>query len=227
MKILITGASKGIGSFLMAKFLADGKEVFGTFNSTVPPVTEVNLTKVDITVIEEVKKWIEKICTTDDQIALVNCAGANYNALAHKAEIVKWKKIIDVNLVGTFNLISTVLPFMREKGYGRIINFASVVPQKGVPGTSAYSASKAGLWGLTKSIASENAKKGITINTLNLGYYDIGMITEVPEEILQGIIKSIPVQKLGNPENIYNAINFLISSDYITGTSIDINGGLF
>jgi NAD(P)-dependent dehydrogenase (short-subunit alcohol dehydrogenase family) len=227
MKILITGASKGIGSFLMAKFTAEGKQVFGTFNSTVPQSSGSNLTKVDITDIEEVQKWIEKTCTIDDQLVLVNCAGSNYNALAHKADNGRWKKVIDVNLIGTFNVISAILPIMREKGYGRIVNFASVVPQKGVPGTSAYAASKAGLWGLTKSIASENAKKGITINTLNLGYYDIGMITEVPEEILQGIIKTIPVQKLGNPENIYNAIIFLINSDYITGTSIDINGGLF
>jgi NAD(P)-dependent dehydrogenase (short-subunit alcohol dehydrogenase family) len=227
MKILITGASKGIGSFLMTKFVAEGKEVFGTFNSTVPPSGELNLTKVDVEDIEEVKKWIEKICSNDDQLVLINCAGSNYNALAHKADLGKWKKVIDVNLVGTFNVISAVLPFMREKGYGRIINFASIVPQKGVPGTSAYAASKAGLWGLTKSIAAENAKKGITVNTLNLGYFDIGMITEVPDEILQGIIKNIPVQKLGNPENIYNAVNFLINSDYLTGTSIDINGGLF
>jgi NAD(P)-dependent dehydrogenase (short-subunit alcohol dehydrogenase family) len=227
MKILITGASKGIGKFLMTKFAAEGKVVFGTYNSTVPPVSELNFTKVDITEIEEVKKWIEQTCTNDDQLVLINCAGSNYNALAHKVDFAKWKKVIDVNLVGTFNMISAILPCMREKGYGRIINFASVVPQKGVPGTSAYSASKAGLWGLSKSIATENAKKGITVNTLNLGYYDIGMITEVPDEILQGIIKTIPVQKLGDPENIYNAVNFIINADYLTGTSIDINGGLF
>jgi NAD(P)-dependent dehydrogenase (short-subunit alcohol dehydrogenase family) len=116
---------------------------------------------------------------------------------------------------------------MRENGYGRIINFASIVPQKGIPGTSSYAASKAGLWGLTKSIAAENAKKGITVNTLNLGYFNIGMITEVPEDILKGIVQNIPVQKLGDPEDIYNAVKFIISADYLTGTSIDINGGLF
>jgi NAD(P)-dependent dehydrogenase (short-subunit alcohol dehydrogenase family) len=227
MKILITGASKGIGSFLTTKFIADGNEVYGTYNSTLPPASDVQLTKVDITDLVEVKKWIEKTCSIDDQIVLINCAGTNYNALAHKADIGKWKSVIDVNLVGTFNVISAVLPFMREKGYGRIINFASIVPQKGIPGTSAYAASKAGLWGLTKSIAAENAKKGITVNTVNLGYFNIGMISEVPEEILSGIVKTIPVQKLGDPENIYNAVNFLVQSDYINGTSVDINGGLF
>ena len=227
MKILITGASKGIGLFLMKKFSEEGKAVFGTYNSTPPASSSLNFEKVDITDHDDVCKWIGKICTPEDQIVVINCAGTNYNAVAHKVDIGKWKQVIDVNLVGTFNVISAVLPFMREKEFGRIINFASVVPQKGVPGTSAYSASKAGLWGLTKSISNENAKKGITVNTLNLGYYDIGMITEVPDEILQNIIKSIPVQRLGNPKNIYNAINFLILSDYITGTSIDVNGGLF
>jgi NAD(P)-dependent dehydrogenase (short-subunit alcohol dehydrogenase family) len=227
MKYLITGASKGIGLFLMAKFAEAGKEVYGTYNSTVPATAGGNLEKVDITKIEEISDWVKNICTTSDQIVLINCAGTNYNALAHKADLERWKDVIDVNLVGTFNVINAVLPFMRESGYGRIINFSSIVPQKGIAGTSAYAASKAGLWGLTKSIAAENAKKGITINTLNLGYFDIGMITEVPEEILQGIIKTIPAQKLGNPENIYNAVNFLIQTDYLNGTSLDINGGLF
>lgn len=227
MKVLITGASKGIGSFLSKKFIEEGTEVHGTYNSTMPAVSEVKFEKVDISDFNSVRKWIEKTCTINDQIVLINCAGTNYNAVAHKVEIEKWKNVIDVNLVGTFNLISAVLPYMREKGYGRIINFASIVPQKGVPGTSAYAASKSGLWGMTKSIAAENAKKGITVNTLNLGYFNIGMITEVPEEILQGIIKSIPLQKLGDPENIFNAVKFIINADYLTGTTLDINGGLF
>lgn len=227
MKILITGASKGIGSFLMDKFSNEGNEVYGTYNSTSPPSIGINLTKVDITDDIEVQNWIETVVKTGDQIVLINCAGINYTALAHKAEIMKWEKVIHVNLVGTFNVISLILPFMRESNFGRIINFSSVVPQNGISGTSAYAAAKAGLWGLTKSIATENAKKGITINTLNLGYFDIGMIAEVPEEILAGIIKTIPVQKLGDPINIFNAIIFLINSDYINGTSIDINGGLF
>jgi acetoacetyl-CoA reductase/3-oxoacyl-[acyl-carrier protein] reductase len=116
---------------------------------------------------------------------------------------------------------------MREQGYGRIINFSSVVAQKGIPGTSAYAASKAALWGLTKSIAVENASKGITINNLNLGYFDIGMIKDVPDEMLSIIKKSIPQQKLGEPENILKAVEFLINADYMTGSSIDLNGGLF
>ena len=227
MKLLITGASKGIGYFLMKLFHAEDNEVYGTYNSTEPAAQKFKLTKVDITNSEQVRNWIDSTVNLEDQLVLINCAGTNYNAFAHKADIGKWKSVIDVNLTGTFNVISAVLPFMREKGYGRIINFSSIVPQKGIAGTSAYAASKAGLWGLTKSIAAENAKKGITINTLNLGYFDIGMISEVPDNILSEIIKTIPVQKLGDPLNIYHAVKFLINSDYINGTMVDINGGLF
>ena len=116
---------------------------------------------------------------------------------------------------------------MREQKFGRIINFSSIVAQKGIPGTSAYASSKSALWGLSKSIAIENANKGITINNLNLGYFNIGMITDVPEKFLSIIKKEIPMGELGNPENILKAINFLMGSDYITGTSIDINAGLY
>ena len=102
---------------------------------------------------------------------------------------------------------------MRFNNYGRIINMGSVVAQKGIPGTSAYAASKAGLWGMTKAIAEENKDKNITINTLNLGYMDAGMGLEYGE-------------KRGGIHNIINAIDLLVESEFITGTSIDINGGI-
>ena len=174
---------------------------------------KVILSKVEITDHNQVFEWVSSVVNPADDIVLINCAGINYNAFAHKASADQWKKVIDVNLVGTFNLINAVLPFMREKSFGRIINFSSIVAQKGTPGASAYAASKAGLWGMTRSIAAENAQKGITINNLNLGYFDIGMITEVPEEILTTIKNTIPMQKLGTPDNIFNAVKFLISSN--------------
>lgn len=228
MKILITGASRGIGLFFMRKMKAAGHEVQGTCNSTQPDEKFAgNLSRVDLTDDHQVSAWVTSAVKPGDQVVLINCAGVNYNAFAHKASVEKWKQLIDVNLVGTFRVINAVLPFMREQGYGRIINFSSVVAQKGIPGTSAYAASKAALWGMTKSIAVENASKGITINNLNLGYFDIGMIKDVPDEMLAIIKKSIPQQKLGEPENILKAVEFLINADYMTGSSIDLNGGLF
>ncbi len=226
--ILITGASKGIGKYLMKKFQDSGNEVLGTYNTTLPNRNSLSfLSKVDITNYSEVKKWVDQSTNEKEKIILINCAGTNYNSFAHKADIDKWKKVIDVNLIGSFNVINLVLPIMREQRFGRIINLSSIVAQKGIPGTSAYAASKSALWGLTKSIANENAKKGITINNLNLGYFNIGMIKEVPEGFLTIMKKEIPTGELGSPDNIFSAVNFLIESDYTTGTSIDINAGLF
>jgi acetoacetyl-CoA reductase/3-oxoacyl-[acyl-carrier protein] reductase len=225
--ILITGASRGIGNFLFNKFLESGDEVHGTYYLTEPNIKlKQNFSKVNIADIDDVRQNLGNVIQNFSKIVLINCAGTNYNALAHKADSLRWANVINSNLIGTFNVIQTVLPLMREQGYGRIINFSSIVAQIGIAGTSAYAASKSGLWGLSKCLAVENAKKGITINTLNLGYFDIGMINEVPENIRAEIKSKIPFGNFGNPEDIFRAVNFLIQDQYITGSSIDINGGL-
>ncbi len=225
--ILITGASRGIGKFLMEKFLASGEQVFGTFQHTLPEGDfQKYLAKVDVSDFTEVRQWVESLGNQLDHVTLLNCAGVNYNAFAHKADPAAWAQVIKVNLIGTFNVINAVLPAMREQNYGRIINFASVVGQIGIPGASAYSASKTGMLGLAKSIAAENAAKGITINNLRLGYFDIGMISDVPEKFQQAIKDKIPTGKFGDPENIWNAVQFLRNSDYVNGASIDMNAAL-
>lgn len=226
--IIITGASKGIGKYLFEKFSKKGKMVIGTYNTTKPDRKYSDkYFKVDISDSIQVEKWIGLISSQLANVILLNCAGNNFNSFAHKADSVQWKNVIDVNLIGTFNVIKSVLPFMRQQGYGRIINFSSIVAQMGIPGTSAYAASKSGLWGMVKSISVENAKKGITINNLNLGYFDIGMITDVPEEYQKLLKQKLPTGNFGNPENILSAIEFLIKSDYTNGSSIDINSGLY
>jgi acetoacetyl-CoA reductase/3-oxoacyl-[acyl-carrier protein] reductase len=226
--ILITGASRGIGKFLLQKFVGAQEQVFGTFFSTPPESAWAHLyKKVDVTSIKEVMDWTGPLIARQDKIVLINSAGTNYNAFAHKAELKKWRQVIEVNLFGTFNVIQSVLPRMRETGYGRIINFSSVVAQLAIPGTSAYAASKAALWGLTRSLAAENAKKGITINNLNLGYFQIGMISEVPEEYQKALKDKIPAGDFGDPENIYRTIQLIIENNYLNGTSLDINGGLY
>lgn len=227
MKILIAGASGGIGSFL-AERLSLGHEVYGTYHSK-PPEGELNykMTKVDVTNEDDVSGWITKICDSKDDIALIYCIGTNYNCMMHKSDSTLWRDVIDSNLIGVQHVLRQVLPFMREKKYGRIILLSSVVPQVGVPGTSAYAASKAALWGLSKAIAKENASYGITINSVNLGYFNIGMIQDVPPKALEDIIEHIPLRSLGNPNNILNAVEFLVKSDYITGSELDINGGIW
>lgn len=226
--IIITGASKGIGKFLFDKFSEQGKEVIGTFNSTIVVVSNPNsMYQVDITDYTQVRNFFLIIKDRLQEIILINAAGANYSAFAHKSNIDTWKKIVDVNLIGTFHMIHQVLQVMREQNYGRIINFSSVVAQMSIPGTSAYAASKSGLWGLSKAIAAESASKGITINTLNLGYFNIGMINDVTPEMKEALKSKIPVgHQFGNPDNIFEAINFIIKAPYLTGSSIDINGGI-
>jgi acetoacetyl-CoA reductase/3-oxoacyl-[acyl-carrier protein] reductase len=225
--ILITGASQGIGKYLFEEFHCKGHKVFGTYNKTQPQRYEEFFSKVDVNNSMSLSNWISSIASTSENFVLINCAGITYNSFAHKTNLDEWNKVIDINIKGTFNAIHAILPYMREKGFGRIINFSSVVAQMGVPGTSAYSASKSALWGLTKTLAAENASKGITVNSLNLGYFDIGMIKDVPQAMLNKIMESIPAKALGNPVNIFNAVRFLIDSDYVNGTHIDINGGLF
>ncbi|MEI6123844.1 MAG: SDR family NAD(P)-dependent oxidoreductase [Bacteroidota bacterium] len=225
MKI-ITGASKGIGKYLFEKFQSEGQIVYGTYLTTMPESANLEfISKVDISNHSDVVKWVNSI-KFEEHIELINCAATNYNAFGHKADPGKWKNTIDVNLIGTFNVINAILPIMRNNNYGRIINFSSVVAKMGVAGTSAYASSKAALWGLSKSIAIENAVKGITINSLNLGYFNIGMISDVPVEIQEKIKEKIPTNCFGDPINIYNAVNFLINSNYINGESININGSI-
>ncbi|MBB5622329.1 acetoacetyl-CoA reductase/3-oxoacyl-[acyl-carrier protein] reductase [Pedobacter cryoconitis] len=225
--IIITGASRGIGFFLLDKFIALKQDVIGLYNNSIPDVHAEYMRKVDISKPDEVQAFAESIKDSLDKVILINCAGANYSAFAHKADPLKWANLININLIGTFNVINVFLTGMREQGYGRIINLSSVVAQKGIPGTSAYAASKAGLWGMTKAISAENAGKGITINNLNLGYFQIGMIDEVPVNMQEAIKGNIPVNKFGSPDEILKAVQYLISTDYVTGTSLDINGGLF
>jgi len=225
--IIISGASKGIGSYLLDKFQSEGQEVVGLYNSTPPSANTELFQSLNLLEESQIVKFVNKNLSHLKDIVLINCAGTNYNSMSHKFDFTEWKNIFDVNTHGTFLLIKHLLPLMREQNYGRIINFSSVVPQIGSIGTAAYAGSKSALWGITKVISKENASKGITINSLNLGYFDIGMISEVPENFLNSIIEQIPKKALGDPQNILNAINFLINSDYITGTSIDINGGLY
>ena len=210
MKIII-GASGGIGSKLFDHYRMTMEGVYGTFCSN--GKESEHMYGLDVSIHGDAEAFAETIDLYDSKVCLINCAGITYDSFAHKANLEQWNHVINVNLTGIFAVIHAFLPFMRKQNYGRIINFSSVVAQKGVMGTSAYAASKAGLWGMTKAIAEENKDKGITINNLNLGYMDAGMAD------------GMDVKK-GGIDNIINAIDFLVKSDFVTGTSIDINGGL-
>lgn len=227
--IIVTGASKGIGKFLFDKFKTNYK-VIGTYLSTKPDTLEDLdfLYKVDVSKYESVAQLVFLIKKDLTDITLLNCAGISYNSFTHKSDPEKWKKVIDVNLIGTYHMIRAILPIMREQNYGRIINFSSVIAQKGTPGVSAYAASKAGLWGMTRSLAQENGSMGITVNNINLGYVSLGMgVEQVPLSFQDSIKNQIPSRQFCEPNDIYNTVNYLINTPYVNGTSIDLNGGLF
>lgn len=226
--ILITGASKGVGKYLFDYYLSIGEEVYGTYNSTLPESIEQKerYAKVDVASYTEVESWIQSL-ELSAELTLINCAGITYNAYVHKSDPISWKKVIEVNLLGVFHTIRAVIPEMRANRFGRIVNFSSVAAQKGTPGVSAYAASKSALWGLCKSIAVENASFGITINNINLGYSELGMIEQVPDKFKEQIISQIPGGELCSKEDISGCVNFLRQNTYTTGTSIDLNGGIY
>jgi NAD(P)-dependent dehydrogenase (short-subunit alcohol dehydrogenase family) len=227
--IVITGASRGIGRYLFTEFKEKGFEAIGTYNSTNLNlgIDYNNYYKVDITSNIDVLNLINSLGNNLSEITLINCAGISYNAFAHKADLNKWNNVINVNLIGTFNVISSFLPIMREQKYGRIINFSSIVTKLPTRGISAYAASKAGLIGLTKSLATENASKGVTVNSINLGYVNLGMgVEEVPFEDQEKLKLQIPLGRFCEPHEIYNTIEYIMKTEYVNGSIIDINGGV-
>jgi NAD(P)-dependent dehydrogenase (short-subunit alcohol dehydrogenase family) len=224
--IIISGASKGIGNYLFEYYSQRGDDVIGIYNSSAIVYDIGHYYKLDVTNAEDVQILVGKISKDLEKITLINCAGINYNSFAHKTDIIKWQQVIQVNLFGTFNMINALLPIMRDQSYGRIINFGSVVADLPTPGISAYASSKSALYGMSKSIAMENASKGITINNINLGYSELGMISEVPEEYLRQIKDKIPAKTLCKSQDILNTVEFLRSTEYINGSNINLSGGL-
>lgn len=226
MTILITGASKGIGRYLLERYREEGMPVYGTYNSTNVD-DNACYSKVDICDETSVCRWLNGIGDKLKDLILINCAGINYNSFAHKADLEKWNEVVRVNVLGTFNVIRHLLPVMREQGYGRIINFSSVVTKAPTPGISAYTTSKAALIGLTKSLAKENASKGITINAINLGYVNAGMgINDVPQQYRDAMLNIIPTGRFCELEEIKKTIDYIIKTDYLNGSVIDLNGAL-
>jgi NAD(P)-dependent dehydrogenase (short-subunit alcohol dehydrogenase family) len=230
--IIITGISGGIGKFIGQQFsVINEEEIVGIYNIEKPEPSDltrrINFIQGDLANEADVENLIKQLGENAMEIKLIHCAGVTKNGMSHKTSFSDWQKVISANLDSAFLLAKHLLPIMREQLYGKIIFLSSVVPQIGVMGTAGYSSAKAGLWGLMKTLAKENATKNITVNTLNLGYFNIGMIKEVPQEALKEIIAAIPCKKLGDPVDIFSAIKFIFESTYMTGTSININGGLY
>jgi acetoacetyl-CoA reductase len=160
---------------------------------------------------------------------LVNAAGITRDARLTKMERTQWDEVLRVNLDSVFNLCRLVVDGMAERGFGRIVNISSVNAQTGQFGQTNYAAAKAGMHGFTMALAREVARKGVTVNSVSPGYIDTEMTRAVREDIRNQIVASIPVARIGQPNDIARAVQFLCDEDagYITGANLPVNGGLF
>ncbi|WP_419419520.1 acetoacetyl-CoA reductase [Legionella sp. D16C41] len=160
---------------------------------------------------------------------LVNNAGITVDCSLKKMSPEQWQQVIDANLTSVFNMTRNIIPHMIEQNYGRVISISSINGRKGQFGQCNYAATKAALFGFSKSLAQEVASKGITVNTISPGYIETNMLTSMKEEVLKSIISNIPVGRLGKPSEIAEAVAFFAApeSSFITGANLDINGGQY
>jgi acetoacetyl-CoA reductase len=159
---------------------------------------------------------------------LVNNAGITLDKTVRKMTPDEWQQVLQVNLSGAFHMTKAVLEHMLERGSGRIVNISSVIGETGNIGQANYAASKAGLFGLTKSLALEMARKGITVNCVAPGFIETEMVAAIPKAALDSVIEKIPMQRLGRPEEVARVVRFLLEDEagYITGAVYNVNGGL-
>lgn len=238
--VLVTGAGRGIGASIAKRFASEGAEVIvnysGNDEAAQKTVDEITATggqtqkyKCSVNDSESVKVMIDEIIKEFGRIdILVNNAGITKDGLMLRMTDEDFDRVIDVNLKGTFNCTKYVSKYMLKQKSGKIINISSVVGLSGNAGQVNYSASKAGIIGITKSAAKELSSRGITVNAVAPGYVDTDMTKVLSDNIRNEILKNIPLQRMGNVEDISNCVAFLASEDasYITGQVISVDGGM-
>jgi 3-oxoacyl-[acyl-carrier protein] reductase len=226
--IILTGASGGIGRAILSS-LTMLDNVIAIYHTKPPDISGMNgvtLRQMDLTSEREVDDFAVTMKGHLKRITLIHGAALSRDGLVAKFSTTDWDQIIDVNLRGNFLLTRTMLIPMIEEKWGRIIHVSSVAGMRGVPGTLAYSTAKTGLLGMSRVIANEYARFGITSNVLVLGYFNTGMIETLSEKIRREIIESIPSKRLGDPANIVNAVEFLMKSEYVNASAMYIDGGI-
>ena len=235
-KILITGATGGIGYALVKKFVSLKGTIIATgtktekLDSLKKEFPNISVIKFDISDHSKIGEFIESASSQLTGLdVLVNNAGINMDNLSLRMKDEEWKKVIDVNLGSTFFLCKNAIKKMLKNKYGRIINITSVVGHTGNLGQSNYAASKAGIIGMSKSLAIEYAKKNITINCVSPGFIQSKMTDNIIESIKSALTSRIPMSRLGTGEDVANTVAFLSSdaASYITGETVHVNGGMY
>jgi len=226
--IVLTGASGGIGSAILSR-LAMLDRVVALYRTKPPSTAEspqivpyqVNLTEE--TSIRRCAAWIR---SEFGRITFVHAAAVSRDGLAAQYNTDDWDHVMAVNLRAAFLMTRELIPPMIGEKWGRIIYCSSVAASRGEKGTVAYSASKAGLAGLSRVLAHEYGRFGITSNVLTLGYFETGLIEELPESRKRKIVGEIPSRKLGSTDNVVRAVEYLIESPYTNGAEINVDGGI-
>ena len=235
-KILITGATGGIGGALVKKFVSLGGTVLGTgtkadkldlIKKNHPTVKTKKFNISEHLAIEEfIDSAAEELGGLD---IIVNNAGVNADNLSLRMKDEEWKKVIDINLTSTFLLSKYAIKRMLKNKFGRVVNVTSIVGHTGNLGQANYSASKAGIIGMSKSLAIEYAKKNITVNCVSPGFIVSDMTMNIAEKVKLFLTSRIPMGKLGTGEDVSNSVAFLSSEEasYITGETLHVNGGMY
>ena len=233
-KILITGASRGIGKDIALKSKEKGYEVLGTSttNEGVSNLREngIHGLQLNLNDNKSVESFNYLLTQEHPDIAvLVNNAGITRDNIVLRMTEEEWMDVLNVNLNGAFKISKTVLKFMLKKRWGRILNITSTSASTGNRGQANYAAAKAGIEAFSKSLAKEVGSRGITVNAIAPGYIQTDMTKVISEKVKEEILSQIPLSRFGKPEEISQLVDFLISDEasYITGQTIHINGGLY
>lgn len=237
-KALVTGAFRGIGREITALFLAGGAEVWGlgskerddTFDLSESENQKLHRITADLSELDDIDRIIESVSASAGGFdILVNNAGITKDNLSFRMSLEQWRKVLDINLGAAFLVTRTVARSMIHKQSGSIINMSSVTGIHGNGGQANYSASKAGIIGMTKSLAQEYAGRGVRVNAIAPGFIDTDMTAILPAEIKQKMLSRIPLGRTGTSKDIANAVMFLASDEsaYITGQVLPVDGGMF
>lgn len=233
---LVTGGTRGIGKAISVHLKQAGYQVAANYGGNDEAAeaftneTGIMAVKFDVADYAAVGEGLATITAELGPVDIVvNNAGVTRDAPFHRMTLEQWQQVIDIDLTSAFNVTRQVWDGMRERGFGRIVNISSINGQKGQFGQANYSAAKAGLIGFTKALAQEGAKKGITVNVVAPGYIDTEMVRAVPENVLESIIATIPVGRLGKAEEIASMCAYLASEDagFITGATMTVNGAQY
>lgn len=236
---IVTGGTAGIGAATALRFAQEGAKVVVWARNPqrgaelVQKAADQGLTiefmQCDTSDFEQVTACANETNEKFGQIdILINNAGITNDSSLKKMTVEQWQQVIDVNLSGTFYCVKAVSPYMLEKGYGRIINASSVVGLYGNFGQTNYVATKAGIIGMTKTLARELGRKGVTVNAIAPGFIATEMVAKMPENVLDGMRAKVPVGRLGDPDDIAAAYLFLASEEasYVNGTTLSVDGGM-